>query len=232
MPNINFENATNAIWNALLDSLPTLGMAKESWGEREPSRPETEWGNLHLLWRQKILRIAAGYIVQEYRQFDSVTRIAIMGSVARPLWKEVPRFGNFRRYGIEVRHECKDVDLAVWVDTLNELNELRRARTAALNRMRNEHPNRMGVAHHQAEVFLLEPQTNRYLGRLCIFGTCPKDSKSDCRIEGCGSSPFLRAIEGLILDADAANEDRIIPLYERGRSTMLPPPGTAGLQDK
>jgi len=45
-----------------------------------------------------------------------VRAIALFGSVARPLAREVPRFQPYRGLGIELLHERKDVDLAVWLD--------------------------------------------------------------------------------------------------------------------
>ena len=39
--------------------------------------------------------------------------------------------------------------------------------------------------YRQHNVFVLEPGTDRYLGRLCIFGDCPK-GKRECLVPGCG----------------------------------------------
>jgi hypothetical protein len=54
----------------------------------------------------------------------------LFGSVARPLRKKVPRFKEFRRAGIELLYECKDVDLAVWVRDTVALDTLRKAGAA------------------------------------------------------------------------------------------------------
>ena len=45
--------------------------------------------------------------------FPEVHAVAVIGLVAKALWKEVPRFSDFRREGIEVWHECRDLDLAL-----------------------------------------------------------------------------------------------------------------------
>jgi hypothetical protein len=65
--------------------------------------------------------------------FEEVEAIAVSGSVAKPLWKEVPRFREFRRAGIEVWH-AKDLDLAMWISSQLRLAALRRARDLALRR--------------------------------------------------------------------------------------------------
>ena len=39
----------------------------------------------------------------------------------------------------------------------------------------------IGIASHQVDVFIVEPGTDRYLGRLCDFNTCPK-CKAECQV--------------------------------------------------
>lgn len=80
-------------------------------------------------------------------------------------------------------HWCKDVDLAVWITDLSVLPALRKANVQALSRLLKERE--IGVAHHQVEVFVIEPDSNRYLGRLCRFNECPKD-KPECAVKNCG----------------------------------------------
>ncbi|MGH9389166.1 MAG: hypothetical protein ACRD1Z_06070 [Vicinamibacteria bacterium] len=64
------------------------------------------------------------------------------------------------------------MDIAVWLDDLGDLDRLRKIVGRALTEL--FHDTGIGVAHHQVEVFLMEPGTNRYLGRLCGFNRCPK----------------------------------------------------------
>ena len=70
---------------------------------------------------------------------------------------------RFRRAGIEIWRECKDVDLAVWVSGLGRLKALQKARSQALNELPASQ--NIGVAHHQVDIFVLAPSTDRYLGR-------------------------------------------------------------------
>lgn len=153
-------------------------------------RAAIEEQNRLQLERQRQFRRAADVIVAAWTGFPEIHAVAVIGSVAVPLWKEVPRFDPFRRAGIEVWHECGDLDLAVWIDSQHRLRDLRRASDLALrDAQKSAEP--LFVASHQLDAFLFEPATDRYLGRLCAFNRCPKD-KPDCRVPGCGDTPFNR----------------------------------------
>jgi hypothetical protein len=213
-------------WDALLDSIPLTKVVRESdllsddmdeemldddFFDHEISDNDIDEQNENLLRRQKIFRIAARFVADEFRKFAWVTQVAIIGSVAKPLCKEVPRFRDYRRRGIELWHECSDLDLAVWVGELSMLNDLRKARTAALKSMHEKYPNIMGVAHHQAEIFVIDASTDAYLGRLCTFGQCPKQDKRECKTLDCGKTPFLKRMEGFRFYPDALIGS--VPLY-------------------
>ena len=194
-------------------------------------RTEIEDQNQYLLRLQYDFRRAADTVTDALMTFEEIEAIAVIGSVARPLWKEVPRFNEFRRAGIEVWHECKDLDLAVWISSQRRLNALRRARDAALRRG-YESGNGPSTANHQVEVFLIEPGTDRYLGRLCNFNACPK-GKPECRVPGCGAIPFNKCVDGFVPHADLLAPAAYAMLYQRGagrlRSALdLPRPDDAG----
>ena len=128
--------------------------------------------NRQLLRRRDCFRRFAGLFAGIAARLDFVQRIVMFGSLAAPLKKEVPRFPRLRRAGISVWHECKDVDLAVWVSDLARLRELKRAVSEAINlwQAAARQENLPGVPHHQVDIFLLEPETNRYRGNLCRYG--------------------------------------------------------------
>ena len=177
-----------------------------------PTRRQVEEADQLQLRRHAEFRLAADLVAAALAKLPEVTAIALFGSVARPLWREVPRFQPFRRHGVEVLHECKDVDLAVWTDRLDGLRAFARARSDALKRLLAER--NIGVAHHQVELFLFEPGSNAYLGRLCGFNACPKGHR-DCDTPGCGRDPFLKQMEGFVLWPDALAEDRVVRLWDR-----------------
>ena len=169
--------------------------------------------NRRLVERQRQFRLAADVVVGAWAAFAEVHTIAVLGSVARPLRKEVPRFREFRREGIEVWHECGDLDLGLWVTSQHRLGQLRRTATAAL-RGAYEVGSGMSVASHQLDVFLFEPGTDRYLGRLCSFNECPK-GKRDCLVPGCGEIPFNKQIERFDVHADLLEPVAYATLYQR-----------------
>lgn len=181
-------------------------------------RAEIEQQNALMVRRQNEFRQAADIVADALGRFDEVDAIAVIGSVAKPLWKEVPRFREFHRAGVEVWHECGDLDLAVWITSLERLGELRRARDKALREAWSAGAG-PSVTGHQVEVFLFEPQSNRHLGRLCNFNTCPKD-KPDCAVPGCGTVPFRRIVAGFVPGADLLAPAVYAMLYRRGQRRL------------
>lgn len=183
--------------------------------------------------RQEAFRAAADAVTASLVPFAEVQRVALFGSVARPLTREVPRFQPYRRLGIELLHECKDVDLAVWLTDLAGLHDLGRARNRAVSMVGSCAGS--GVAHHQVDVFLLDFATDEYLGRLCWFASCPK-GKPECLVPGCGDTLLLRQHENFVLAGDAFTDAVILFDRQSGArsfATQLPSGdgGEAGVID-
>lgn len=190
-------------------------------------RSAIESQNNAMLRQQHNFRVAANVVTDALIPFEEIEAVAVIGSVAKPLWKEVPRFSDFRRAGIAIWHECKDLDLAVWLSAQRRLEDLRRARDHALRAayLEGKHS---GVVAHQVEIFLIEPGTDRYLGRLCCFNACPK-GKRDCLVPGCGAVPFNRVVEGFRPHKSLLAPAAHAMLYRRGQGRLmsaldLPPP--------
>ena len=173
--------------------------------------------NQDLLRRYREFRIAADAVTTAWRAHSHVLAIALIGSVARDPWKEVPRFSPYRLARVELWHECKDLDLAIWLSNLSDLNALRRRSAAALRKLMERA--RIGVAAHQVDVFILEPETDRYLGRLCGFNACPK-GKRECLVPGCGDVPFLRQHEDFAWSPDTLAPGRAVRLFDRASGTV------------
>jgi hypothetical protein len=165
-----------------------------------------------LLQRQRVFRFVADRVTAVLARCRSVEAISLFGSVARPLRREGPRFAPYKQLRLPIAHECKDVDLAAWVSRLDGLDELRRARGRVVGEIVAECGH--GPAVHEIEVFLLEPGTNRYLGRLCYFRQCPA-GKRDCLAAGCGHQPFLKQHDDFSLYPEAIAEGAAIRLYDR-----------------
>ena len=145
-----------------------------AYDEEDPPLSERgiEQRNHALLRRYREFRRGADAVTAAWRAHPEVFAVSLIGSVARAPWKEVSRFGPYRRARVALWHECKDVDLALWLEHLDSLDGLRRAKARALRTLWDEAS--IGIASHQVDVFILEPSTDRYLGRLCDFNTCPK----------------------------------------------------------
>ena len=181
-------------------------------------RAKIEEENNRMVRRQREFRLAADVVTKCWAVFPEVEAIAVIGSVSKSLWKEIPRFREFRAKRIEIWHEFGDLDLALWIDSQHRLGELRRARDRAL-REAYQGGVGMSVANHQVDVFLFEPQSNRYLGRLCSFSQCPK-GKPDCFVSGCGATPFNKRIADFVPHADLlASADEAL-LYRRGTGVL------------
>jgi hypothetical protein len=177
-------------------------------------RAAIEQQNQLMLRRQREFRLAADIVTDAWMAFAEVQAVAVIGSVAKVLWKEIPRFSEFRRAGIEVWHECGDLDLALWIDSQERLGSLRRAAAHAL-RAAFERGTGTSVVSQQLDVFMIEPGSDRYLGRLCSFNACPKD-KQDCLVPGCGAIAFNKVIAEFRPRADLLEPAGCAMLYQRG----------------
>ena len=177
-------------------------------------RAEIDDQNRYLLGLQHQFRLAADIVTTAWMAFREVQAVAVIGSVAKPLWKEVPRFSDYRRERIEVWHECKDLDLALWIDSQRRLGTLRKAGVLAL-RKAHEAGAGTSIANHQLDIFLFEPGSDQHLGRLCSFNTCPK-GKADCLVPGCGVIPFNRHVDGFVPRPDLLAPAGEAMLYRRG----------------
>jgi hypothetical protein len=190
-------------------------------------RAEIDAQNRMMLERQRQFRVAADTVADAWAAFAEVQAVAVIGSVAKPLWKEVPRFSEFRRERIEVWHECSDLDLAVWLHSQERLGELRRAAVHAL-RQAYERGTGAGIVTEQLDIFLFAAGSENYLGRLCRYNECPK-GKPQCLVPGCGVVPFNKRVAEFEPQADLLAPASYSTLYERGvgrrRSALeLPPP--------
>jgi hypothetical protein len=117
-----------------------------------PTSDETAEEAERMLQRRQDFRLAADYVAEALAEFEVVEKIVLFGSVVPPLEWEVPRFSKFRRASQPLYHECKDVDLAVWLTDLGDLDALRKARARALALMLEEQG--IGVVHHLVSILI------------------------------------------------------------------------------
>lgn len=199
-----------------------LDGSSDGWDEPRSLEEEAEESNELMLRQQRSFRRAADYVAHGLAAVDVVQRVVLFGSVAAPLTKEVPRFPRLRRARVQVWHECQDVDLAVWLTDCGSLKALQKAQGHALNDLLARW--NIGVAHHQVDVHLFEPGTDRYLGRLCHYGTCPK-GKPACRVPGCGQSLFLQQHDGYVFKSASLASGHAVTLFDRAAGIGPPDVG-------
>lgn len=203
------------------EDMESFDESQDDWAEPRSLEEEAEETDERMLRQQRNLRRAADYLAHRLASLDVVQRVVLFGSVAAPLAKEVPRFKELRRAGVAVWHECRDLDLAVWLTDCGSLKALQKAQGRALNDLLSDWD--AGVAHHQVDMHLFEPGSDRYLGRLCHYGTCPK-GKPECRVPRCGEALFLRQLEGYAFDETALAPGRAVTLFDRAQGTFPPAP--------
>ncbi len=216
------EKAEAELWRkAEAGELSEDGFA-EAWREMEENTPvsdgEISQENAAMLKRRDSFRRMAGMAATGFSKLPFVQKAVLFCSFAAPPTTEVPRFSRLCHARIAIYHECKDVDLAVWLDDLTQLRALKRAvsdATNVFNQLICHKELLPGVAHHQVDVFVFEPGTNRYHGRLCTFNQCPK-GKPECRVPGCGAQRFLQLYEDFEIHPRVFAERPCIVLFERG----------------
>jgi hypothetical protein len=187
-----------------------------------PEEEEIEEQSTLMLRRQRLFRWAAQAVAKPVSELPEVQKLAAFGAVAQPLKEEVPRFRRFRRYRIEVPHECADLDVAIWLTRLDRLKELKKALSRGLAFVQDTPFG--GVAHHQLDTHFFEAGTGAYRGRLCIFGQCPKHGKRECRVPGCGSEPFLQQFHDYRFDPARFEAEPKVILFDRDTGFLVRPP--------
>ena len=180
------------------------------------SAGEIDEDNTRMLRRRDGFRRFADLFATAAARLDFVQRIVLFGSVAAPLKKEISRHARLRRARVATWHECKDVDLAIWLTDLTRLRALKRVVSDTTNAWQTvaRAENLPGIPHHAVDVFLMEPVTDRYRGNLCIFGQCPK-GKPECAVTGCGAHPFLQLYANFPFDHSAPLHPPAIVLFDR-----------------
>lgn len=69
------------------------------------------------------------------------------------------------------------------------------------------------------DVFLIEPGSDRYLGRLCAYNQCPK-GRPECLVPGCGAVAFNKRVEAFTPHDDLLAGAEGAMLYQRGKGRL------------
>ncbi len=188
-----------------------------AWDECEQgARDEIAQEDRYNRERNRHLRDIADWIAGAMATVPGVERIVLFGSVARPPTMTVPHARRLRRFGIQITRKCGDLDLAVEMSDLTCLRALQRARNTTVGEYLRATD--YGIAQHMIDVFIIEPGTGNYLGRLCQFNRCPNPGKWECYVPSCGETRHLQQHADFTLEADALSPDRSVVLFDRQAS--------------
>ena len=166
-----------------------------------------------MLTRQADLRKAAVSLASRMESISGVEKMWLFGSLALPLWKEVPRFRRFKQRGVKVYHHCHTIDLALEVTNTNCAPVLRKAIVANCRDL-VEAEKFLGVEHHMFCLHLVEKATQRYLGMVCHFKQCPKGNP-ECQVSGCGKFQHVRILPWFKFKPERLNSHNSLVLFER-----------------
>jgi hypothetical protein len=181
-----------------------------------------------MLRRQRLFRWAAQSTANTLSERPEVQRVAAFGAIAKPLKPEVPRFAQFRRHGIEILHECSDLDLAAWLTRFDQLSGLRKSTSRGLRLVQETQYG--GVPHHQVDVHLLDSVSGEYRGRLCDFNSCPKHGKRECKVKNCGSVEFLRQLDRFQFNRRRFEDEPKVVLFDRSSGFLVRMPVIRALE--
>jgi len=186
--------------------------------ENENMTP-VSYGEIHeedmaMLRRQSGFRKAATLLAERLGKMEEVVSVVLFGSVALPLWKEVPRFSRLRRRRIMVYHECTNIDLAIRVTHAGRADSMRKV-CSDLIRELVDHNIQLSIANHHFCLHLIDAGTKRYLGMVCHFNQCPKH-KDPCRVPGCGATKFVQILPWFRFKPERLNPHNSLSLFDRG----------------
>ena len=199
------------------DDDEALELANELIGNRKRDNPVSD-GEIHetdqrMLRHQTGFRNAARAVAGHFAAMPEVQQVRIFGSVALPLWKEVPHHPRLRHRNIRVYHECANIDLAVRVTSPVAADRMCKACSRVVADL-TEQEIYLNIAHHTFSIHLIDDATDRYLGMACHFNQCPKH-KRECQVPGCGAAPFVRILPDFKLKPHRLNSSNSQVLFQR-----------------
>jgi len=167
------------------------------------------------LYRYQGFTYAATQLAERLIEFPEVERIVLFGSLAKPPFRE--RYRCKKR--IWAFHHPKDIDLAIWLSSLENLGAMRRTLAMLVPSVFKKAP---GICEGVMELFVFDSHSSKYLGRVCHYKQCPH-SNIDCMREGCGKPPHLKIENDFTLRPDAVSRINSQLLFERTPAKLISP---------
>ncbi len=166
------------------------------------------------LCRYQGFTYAAMRLAERLTEFPEVERIALFGSLAKPPYREPYRY----KKRIWAFHEPKDIDLAVWLSSLENLGRMRLVMASLVQEVMKKAP---GICEGAMELFIFDSRSSKYLGRVCHLRQCPRGD-IDCMTKGCGKPSHLKIENGFTLYPDAVSRINSQILFERRPTVVVP----------
>ena len=159
------------------------------------------------LFRYQGFIYAAMKLAERLTEFPEVERISLFGSLAKPPYREQYRY----KKRIWAFHEPKDIDLAIWLSSLENLGAMRRVMATLVQEVQKK---ALGICEGAMELFVFDSRSSKYLGRVCHLGQCPRGG-IDCMCDGCGKPKHLKTDSDFTLRPDAVSRINSQLLFER-----------------
>ena len=191
---------------------------KELGESHDPSLPfEGDWQSLidraadtdqHALRRYRDYIGIATLLAERLGTFQEVTKISLFGTLAQPPYREP----HPKKEGILRLHFPENIDLAIWVSSLENLVRFQRIRSTLLPKICDK---RIKVTAIPIELHLFSAQTSEYLGCVCRHRQCPHKTLPCRQSPECGTQQHLKITPNFVSVTKSFSENHCLKLFER-----------------
>jgi hypothetical protein len=165
------------------------------------------------LKRHENFRKAAYQLAKRLSVMPQVEKVVLFGSVALPLWKEVPGSYRFRTRRIKIYHHCNNIDIAVWNTSPDVAPAIRQAHVITVKELLASDIH-LSIAQHSFCTHLIDQATSSYHGMVCHYNQCPKH-KPACEVKGCGTDKFVQILPWFRLKPERLNSHNSQVMFAR-----------------
>jgi len=165
------------------------------------------------LYRYHEYITVATQLAERLIEFPEVERIVLFGSLAKPPFRR--RFKYKKRMYF---HYPKDIDLALWLSSLENLDAMRQVLTMPLPPASQK---ARGIRESNMKLFVFDSHSSKYLGRVCHSNRCPHGG-FECMCAWSGKPPYLKTTHDFVLHPDAISRISSQLLFERTPAKLIP----------
>ena len=187
------------------EPVSTDGTFDGNW-KRLIDATESDYEKATLTRYEKFI-FAATEMAKRLTDFPEVEKIVLFGSLAKPPYRK--RLPTRKR--IWTFHQPCDIDLAIWLSSLEPLGAMRQTLAMLVKDISKKVP---GICDDRIELFVFDSKSSKYLGRVCHYRQCPKQGM-ECMVEDCGKPKHLKQMPDFKLAPDALTRIHSQLLFER-----------------